>query len=281
MATNWKLVPAAEEAVEVPGVHELCGLPVWTQGRTALFDLMRAGVPKGKLIELHSVNAEISMQVRNEPDYRALMTLNPTNIMDGEGVRRMVALKYGQLFERISGSDLVTELASLAADESWSVYLLGASEEVSEKAATKLLELNPQLVLERWSPPFERDAKGAPTARVSATVSDEILTRIAKARPTVLIACLGSPKQELWMKQHEAELVAAGVRVVMGAGGSLDFLAGKTRRAPKGVSGMGLEWLWRLAHEPRARFGRMATRLPRFVVHGLTDALAHRWRKAG
>jgi len=281
MATKSSLAPAAGVATEVHGVHELLGLPVWTQGRSALFDLMREGVPKGELIELHSVNAEISMQVRNEPDYLELMRLNPTNIMDGEGVRRMVALKYGQLFERISGSDLVTELATLAAEESWSVFLLGASEAVSERAAAKLLELNPRLALARWSPPFECDERGAPTARVSEAVTAEILERIARARPTVLIACLGSPKQELWVKQHEATLLASGVRIVMGAGGSLDFLAEKTKRAPKRVSDMGLEWLWRLAHEPRARFSRMATRLPRFVVHGLSDALAHRWRKAG
>ena len=261
------------ERVEAP---EFLGLPFWTEGRAALFDRVRAGVEAEQLVELHSINAEISMQVRDEPAYRELMAENPTNIMDGEGVRRMVALKYGRLFERISGSDFVTELAALAAAEGWDLFLLGASEEVSAKAAAKLAEANPGLTIERYSPPYETRPNG-----ISDAVSSEILVQIASARPTVLIACLGSPKQELWMKAHELELMACGVRVVMGAGGSLDFLAGKTRRAPRRVSNMGLEWAWRLALEPRVRFGRMARRLPRFVVHGLVDALSHRLRRAG
>lgn len=252
----------------------LLGLPFWTAGRSALFEHLRRAVAADELVELHSINAEISVQARDVPAYRELMLENPTNIMDGEGVRRLVALKYGRLYERISGSDLVGELAAVCAHEKWAVFLLGASEEVSAKAAARLTTELPALELARYSPPFE------PTPTVSDEVTAEALERIAAARPRVLIACLGSPKQELWMKRHEDELRAAGVRVVMGAGGSLDFLAGKVRRAPRAVSQMGMEWAWRLALEPRARFARIARRLPRFAVLGLADALAHRLKRA-
>ncbi len=259
--------------IDAPKAHSLLGLPLWTAGRAALREHL---VGSEELVELHSVNAEISIQVRGDEAYRQLLASNATNIMDGEGVRRILGLKYGQLFERISGSDFTAELCALAADQGWRVFLLGASEEVSAKAATILLERHPGLGLGRFSPPFERDAEGRPSATVSDELTADILARIRATRPHVLLAFLGSPKQELWMKTHEGALLAAGVRIVMGAGGGLDFIAGKVKRAPKLVSSMGLEWAWRLAKQPRARFGRMAGRLPKYLCLALCEAIPYR-----
>ncbi|MDF1798767.1 MAG: WecB/TagA/CpsF family glycosyltransferase [Planctomycetota bacterium] len=270
------LAPATQrhDPAEQP---QLLGLPLWPHGRSALFELIagQLGAPEGGEVlgaplELHSVNAEISIQVRSDERYRELLAGNPFNLPDGEWVKRFAGLKHGRGLERISGSDMVGELCELAHELDQGVFLLGASEEVSAEASRRLEASLPGLQLGRYAPPFEVRPD------VSPEVSREALLRIAEARPAILLAFLGSPKQELWFRQHSAELSASGVRLVLGAGAGLDFLAGRVRRAPRFISQLGFEWLWRLAHQPRARFHRALTRLPRFLVLALADALRGR-----
>ena len=256
---------------------QLLGLPLWLEGRTALFRRVDAHVQQAPAhtppIQLHSVNAEISIQTRSDQAYRRLLTKNPVNIPDGEWVKRLVGFKYRRKVERISGSDLLLDLCAHAERADWAVYLLGTAEDISARAADALRQRFPTLDLERYSPPF------TPGPELPEETTAEVLARLAVARPTVLFACFGSPKQELWIQAHQDALAAAGVRVVVGAGGSIDFVGGAVRRAPRLVSDLGLEWLWRLALQPRARFRRMATRLPRFLVLGVIDAITGRFAR--
>ncbi len=78
--------------------------------------------------------------------------------------------------------------------------------------------------------------------------SSEIVEMFGAVRPNIVFIALGSPKQEIWAHAHQG-VSAAGVLVCVGAG--FDYLAGRPRRAPKLVQRLCLEWLWRLAHEPR------------------------------
>jgi len=66
---------------------------------------------------------------------------------------------------------------------------------------------------------------------------------------------LGCPKQEKWIRRHRED---PRLPVSIGVGGSLDFIAGVQVRAPKAIQSVGLEWLWRLALQPRRLFGRYA-----------------------
>ena len=80
---------------EQPSVEprSLLGVPVWTRGRTELSDLMRTSTT---LIGLHSVNAEISIQAQDDAEHFDLLADNPTNLIDGEGVRKLLRVKYGE-----------------------------------------------------------------------------------------------------------------------------------------------------------------------------------------
>jgi N-acetylglucosaminyldiphosphoundecaprenol N-acetyl-beta-D-mannosaminyltransferase len=258
----------------------LMGLPVWSGGREGLRQrlIREADHDQAPISGLHSINAEICVQARGNSNFRRLLTENPINLADGEWIRKFVGLKYGQKFERISGSDYVSDLCVIAEQQGWSVFLLGASDNVSKRAAQILGERHPDLELHRYSPPY--DKHNTDPERVPDQISDEIQRRIQSTRPHVLIACLGTPKQELWFQENESALHQAGVRVFMGAGGSLDFIAGEVKRAPKLVSTLGVEWLWRLAQQP-SRLRRMASRLPRFFALGLMDAVAGRLSDKG
>jgi len=227
-------------------------------------------------VALHSVNAEILMQAQGDGALFDILASNATNLVDGEGVRKALWLKYGVSVERISGSDYTAELCRLSAELGWRVFLLGGSEASNAGAAAYLRARFPGLGLARLSPPMERGSDGAPTQRISAGVGKAIVDALAAFRPHVVIACFGAPKQELWYAEHRDDLVACGARVWMSAGGTLDFLSGTARRAPRVVSRSGLEWLWRLLLEPRQRFARIARRLPRFALMATVEAAHHR-----
>lgn len=147
---------------------------------------------------------------------------------------------------KISGSDLARPLIARAAREGLPVFFLGAREGVGQKAADILVQENPGLkVAGVLSPPlgFEKD-EGQ---------NAEVVRAVRASASALVLVALGAPKQELWMARHKDVLAPA---VLLGLGGTFDFIAGEVKRAPTWMSDAGLEWLYRLAQEPR----RMANR---------------------
>jgi len=147
--------------------------------------------------------------------------------------------------ERVTGADLVPALCDRAADLGHRVYFLGGAEGVAEEAVRRVTEKSPDLnVVGIDAPHF---AKLTPAER------EEVVQRIRTARPDLLFVALGQPKGELWLAENLEKL---GVPVNIQIGASLDFLAGRVKRAPVWVQRIGMEWFWRLASEP----GRLFTR---------------------
>ena len=161
--------------------------------------------------------------------------------------------------ERVPGSDLVPALFA-AADESkpLRVFLLGAGPGVAAQAAKNVEEKYPHVqVVATYSPPlgFEKDEQE----------NENILSQIAEVQPDVLVVGLGAPKQELWVHRHHEKIEAA---VALCVGATIDFLAGEKPRAPMWMRKSGLEWLHRLASEPRrlmTRYLRDAVLFPQIV----------------
>jgi N-acetylglucosaminyldiphosphoundecaprenol N-acetyl-beta-D-mannosaminyltransferase len=170
--------------------------------------------------------------------------------------------------EKISGSDLVKPLMARAAEKGLSVFLLGAKDGVGKRAADVLVDENPGLrIVGVLSPPlgFEKD-EGESAAVVHA---------IRSAGPAIVLVALGAPKQELWMHRHKDVLAPA---VLLGVGGTLDFIAGEVKRAPRWMSDAGLEWAYRLAQEPRRMAGRYLVRDRAFAGIALKSLVAARCR---
>jgi N-acetylglucosaminyldiphosphoundecaprenol N-acetyl-beta-D-mannosaminyltransferase len=119
---------------------------------------------------------------------------------------------------------------------------------VAERAAQKIQQRWPSVkVVGTYSPPlgFEKDE----------AENQRIVTMVNAARPDLLVLGFGAPKQELWIAKHAAQL-DAGCALCVGA--TIDFLAGEKRRAPLWMRRLRLEWLHRVATEPRRLFKRYA-----------------------
>jgi N-acetylglucosaminyldiphosphoundecaprenol N-acetyl-beta-D-mannosaminyltransferase len=102
-----------------------------------------------------------------------------------------------------------------------------------------------------------------------------VIRAVRDASPSIVLAALGAPKQELWMHREHDVLAPA---VLIGVGGTLDFLAGAVRRAPRWMSDNGLEWLYRLAQEPARMAGRYLVRDRAFAWIALRSLWAARAR---
>jgi N-acetylglucosaminyldiphosphoundecaprenol N-acetyl-beta-D-mannosaminyltransferase len=173
-------------------------------------------------------------------------------LVDGAPVlwsSRLLQPAGGALPERVAGSDLVPALLDATTDEQpLRVYLLGAAPGVADRAAANIrCRWGAVEVVGTYSPPIGFDKNDAE--------NEAILSRIAAARPDVLIVGLGAPKQELWVHKHRDRLAAS---VALCVGATIDFLAGERSRAPIWMRQAGLEWLYRVATEPRRLFARYA-----------------------
>jgi N-acetylglucosaminyldiphosphoundecaprenol N-acetyl-beta-D-mannosaminyltransferase len=217
-----------------------------------------------RLRTVAKVNAEFLVRSLTDQDFRAYLNRSDLNIADGTGVlwaARFLTLKTTQLPglkqlqilwqalyslsslllhpsycrypvpERIPGVDALYLMLEAAQEADASVYFLGADQAVNLKARERIRARYPGLQIAGGRDGYWSDDR-------------EVLEAINQSEAKLLVVALGSPKQEFWIRDHRGRLKS--VRVAVGEGGSLDFIAGDFHRAPEWMQRIGLEWLWRL-----------------------------------
>ncbi len=206
-------------------------------------------VREGEVHQVVTINPEFVMRAQRDRPFRCVLNSAALSLADGIGLVWAARLLGCPLPERVAGSDLVPLIAERAAQAGWRVFLLGAAPGVADQASHTLQERYPRLqVVGTYA--------GSPAREEEA----QIVQRIQATHPDILFVAYGAPAQDMWIARNLAVL---GTPVAMGVGGALDFIAGRTTRAPGWVQGLGLEWLHRLIHQPW-RWRRMLA-LPRFA----------------
>ncbi len=194
---------------------------------------------------LATANVDFVVQATHDLELHRILTDADLVLCDGMPLVWASRFLGNALPERVAGSDLVPALLELAEQKGYRVFFLGGQEEVAAKALENIMAKHPKLkVAGVLSPPFkpllEMDHEG-------------ICQTIRAADTDLLFVSFGCPKQEKWISMNYRKL---GVPVCMGVGATIDFLAGHMKRAPKWMHGLGLEWIFRLAQEPRRLFKR-------------------------
>jgi len=190
---------------------------------------------------------------------------------DGMPIVLLSKLLRDPLPARVTGADMVPAICRRCAEEGLSVYVLGGDKDTVEAAFEKLGAVNGQDARcpsgsTQNSKPETRDFQpriaGIDPAFIKLDQDQpEIIDRINAAKPDVLFVALGNPKQELWMGRNRAKL---DVGVMIGVGGTFNFIAGKVKRAPKWMQRCGLEWIYRILQEPGRLWRRYAYGLLKF-----------------
>lgn len=191
-----------------------------------------------------TVHSEIFVYAHENASFNELLK-HTVNTIDGRIVHLFCsALNPGHRLRKLSGSDFIYNLADHAAKRGERVFLLGADADANRKTIEILKARCPHLSIDGYSPAFCANIQ-------EQKWNEDMLSRIASFHPTHLVVCFGPVKQEMWIAQNANYLFRLGVRSAYGLGGTLDFVSGRKKRAPRWIQLLGAEWLYRAVTEPK------------------------------
>ncbi len=238
-------------AAQAPLRRELFGTQVHAVGLDGALAWIRDRIASRVPGYVVTLNGALLVQAARDQSLRGLVNDAALVTADGIGVIGAARILGVDLPGRVAGIDLVVALCGQAASSTYRIFLLGGAPGVAEAAAEALRARHPALQI-----------VGAQHGFFSPEEEGAVCARIRQSHPDVLLVALGAPRQEWWMRQWGAAL---GVPVSIGVGGSFDVLAGRIPRAPRWMRRVGLEWLYRMAREPR-RWSVVRTIPPLFLL---------------
>jgi N-acetylglucosaminyldiphosphoundecaprenol N-acetyl-beta-D-mannosaminyltransferase len=201
-----------------------------------------------------AANVHMLMEAHDSPQYKQIINSADLVTPDGMPLVWMLRLKGHPVQQRVYGPTLMLHVLEAAAHENVSVGFYGSSPEVLQSLLTRMQARFPNLkVAYSCSPSFQE---------ISQEEDVEIINSINASSARILFVGLGCPKQEKWMAENTGKINT----VLLGIGGALPVFAGIQKRAPEWMQNMALEWLYRLAQQPRRLFMRYLTTNPYFIM---------------
>jgi N-acetylglucosaminyldiphosphoundecaprenol N-acetyl-beta-D-mannosaminyltransferase len=238
----------------IPSI-DLLGLRISRVNRTETLEILQQFIDSGEPHLVVTADASAHVIAGGDPEY--LRIVNHTAALvtaDGSGIL-WAARRLGlPLEERVSGVDLAEQLCAESARRGYGVYFYGAAPGVADEAAERIRQRYPGARIVGTADGFQN----------SPEQQEALLRDIRATRPSVLLVAMGIPRQEKWIARH---LETLGVPVCIGVGGTLDVFSGRVNRAPVWMQRRGLEWLYRLAQNPK-KYSKVAT-LPLFALNVL------------
>lgn len=238
--------------LDFPNKIEILGVKVdpWTIEQTV--KATDSLIKQGKFAHLIGVNADKVLQIRDDAEMREIV--HRCEIVNADGASMVFAAKRLGLFlpERVAGIDLMEALCLLAAHKGYNVYLLGAKAEIVSRTERILKERHPQLTIVGYRDGYFNEDD-----------YPSVINEVLSTGPDIVFVGITSPKKERLIEQFR-ESGAHGVFV--GVGGSFDVVSGAIPRAPMWMQRANLEWLFRMAQEPRRLIRRYVVGNTRFLL---------------
>ena len=200
-------------------------------------------------------NAQHILSLQQDQQFREIY--RDAFLVVPDGVPLLWAAKFlgTPLNGRVNGTDLFEKLCEKAPQHHLKIFLLGGRPGAADQARSVLQARHPGLqIVGTYCPPYGFESDLAELNRLSAAIK--------AVQPDILFVGLGAPKQEKWIYDHYKQL---GVPVSLGIGVSFELVANIVPRAPVYMQKAGLEWLFRLAVEPKRLWQRYILGNPQFV----------------
>jgi len=193
-------------------------------------------------------NVDHIMRLRKDSGFREAYAVADYRTCDSTIVLYASYFLGTPLKEKISGSDLFPAFYQYHQyNDDIRIFLAGAAEGVAKRAQDILNQkMGREIVVGAYSPPFGFEK--------SEVECDRLIDLINQSGATVLAMGVGAPKQEKWIMKHRHRF--PHVKIFMGIGATIDFEAGEKPRSPKWMSTLGIEWVHRLASEPKRLWKR-------------------------
>jgi len=230
-----------------------------THDHYSLLDLKFAAVTYSQLVALLSQRLDAQEKTLCVPvnldvlrlaasDHKLHSTIQSASVVIADGMPLVWLSRFSQtpLPERLPGCELVLSLCRLAHEKGYKIFILGGAPGVAEQAKQQLEEDFPGIQIVGTEAP-------AAAQLTDAEESAQIVARINASEADILFVALGAPKQEYWLAAHRDELRPV---CILPCGGSIDFIAGIQKKAPLWLGNLGVEWLYRLWHNPTRLYRR-------------------------
>ncbi|MET0326660.1 MAG: WecB/TagA/CpsF family glycosyltransferase [Ilumatobacteraceae bacterium] len=228
--------------------------------------MVEVGRSTGRVHQVVTVNVDFVVNAHRDGVVLDILQRSDLSIADGMPLVWASRVIGSPVRERTTGVDLVPAIVERAAADGLRVVFFGGAPTVAARAADILRTRAPEAQITTIDAPLV-GADGS----MEDGVATELVQAIRDARPDVVCVALGNPKQERWIRRFGATV---GAPVLIGIGGSLDFITGSTRRAPPWMQRAGLEWMHRAVSEPR----RLIRRYARDIRVFLPGVAAQAWR---
>ena len=208
------------------------------------------------------------MEARDDPEVLAALRGATLVVPDGMPVVWAANLLGERLSDRVYGPELMLRFSDVCAERGHRVWLYGGRDQGSlAQLALAMRRRHPGIqIVVGYSPPFRA---------LSDDEERSLAEQIIQANPDVLWVGIGVPRQEKWMARMRDRLE---VPVMCGVGAAFDFHSGRVSMAPRWMQQRGLEWIYRIAQEPRRLLPRYLRTNPRFVAAFARQYLAERRR---
>jgi N-acetylglucosaminyldiphosphoundecaprenol N-acetyl-beta-D-mannosaminyltransferase len=231
-------VTAATELPEVVQVEDI-GFHPLTFDQTVAWIIGRASSIDGAVV--CTPNVDYVVRARRDPAFRAAISSADLRVPDGMWIVYAARLAGVGIRETVTGRLLLPAVAHEAQTKGIPIALFGAGPGVAPAAARAMERRFPHLqVAAIVTPPTPFE--------IGTDADDGSVALLRECGAAIIFVALGAPKQELWMERHRDELKHV---VLIGVGAAFDITANRFREAPRWMTRFGLEWVFRLAQEPR------------------------------
>jgi N-acetylglucosaminyldiphosphoundecaprenol N-acetyl-beta-D-mannosaminyltransferase len=247
---------AAAAPPETPPTADVLGVPLALTDYEGALDWIDETVARGRGGYVCASATHLVMATREDPELRAAVLGSDLVVPDGQPLVWAVNLLGYELADRVYGPDLMDRACERATRTGRRMYLYGGRSHDALVQLTRNLRLrHPGLeIVGGYAPPFRE---------LTAEEREAVEADIARSGAEVVWVGIGVPKQEKWMAEMSARLPRC---VLVGVGAAFDFHGGLIPQAPAWMQRRGLEWVFRLAHEPRRLWRRYLHYNPRFVA---------------
>ena len=229
----------------------------------SLIERWIASGTRGKYIAL--ANVHMIMEAVHSRDFAEVLANADLVAPDGMPLIWSAKQQGIRLHRRVYGPDLLIDFCRSTENRNYRHFFFGGEPGVAEKMVRNLQKKFALNCVGTLSPPFRK---------VDKDEDRDIVETINAAHPDILWVCLGCPKQERWMYEHRADINAA---VMVGVGQAFDIYAGTVKQAPSFMRENGLEWLFRLGHEPKRLWRRYFIYNTKFIYYQLLQRLRLRY----
>lgn len=224
----------------------LAGLLIDNLDLSETVDRLEAALKNASREVVLTPNVDHLVRFRRDLPFQRAYNAATMRLADGMPLLWMARVLGRPLKARVTGADLLPALCKMAARRQHSVFLFGGRDDVAVRAAIQLKRRYPGLRISGTH-------SGENAVREDGSGGADALSAVMRARPDILFVGLGTRRQELWVHRNARRLRCG---VIVCCGGAIDVAAGVKRRAPLWVQHAGMEWLWRLLHEPRRLWRR-------------------------